>query len=436
MLESILRFQYTSPFISATGYKPLNQIKTIAVIGAGIVGTSCALWLQKKGFSVILVDPEKPGSGTSSGNACTIADYGCVPVNSPTIFTRMPSLLFSKNSPLSLDMGYAFSHLPWMLKFLSNCRPARAARITRILGKLLQKTYQGLDPLIELSGSQHLLSQQGCMYVYKTEREFENARPANQARKDQGVEFTELSSGEIRALEPAIKLPFVKGLLFDKATHVVNPQSLTTSYFECFLANQGRYVKQRALHIAHEKQSVAIYLDNGEKIDADRVVIAAGAFSKEITGTGAHRLPLDTERGYHVQYTGRQSLLNRPVSWNEAGFYATPMDEGLRIAGTVEIAGYSETMNPRNLDYLARKGAEMFDLTEQPDQQWLGFRPTLPDSLPAIGYSPHSEYVLFAFGHHHLGLTLAGITGKLIAELLSGEQPSHNLTAFSTSRFR
>jgi len=413
-----------------------NNNKTIAVIGAGIVGTSCALWLQKKGFAVILIDPEKPGSGTSSGNACTIADYGCVPVNSPTIFKRMPSLLFSKDSPLSVDMGYAFSHLTWMMKFLSNCSPARAARITRILGKLLQKTYQGLDPLIEMSGSQHLLSQKGCMYVYKTEQEFENARPANQARKDQGVEFSELSSGEIRELEPAIKLPFVKGLLFDKATHVINPQSLTTSYFECFLANQGQYVKQRALHVGHEKDSVVIILDNGEQLDADRVVIAAGAFSREITGTGAHRLPLDTERGYHVQYTGRQSLLNRPVSWNEAGFYATPMDEGLRIAGTVEIAGYGAAMNPRNLNYLARKGREMFDLPEQPDQEWLGFRPTLPDALPVIGYSLYSEYILFAFGHHHLGLTLAGITGKLIAELLNNEELSHNIIAFNSQRFR
>ncbi len=397
---------------------------------------SCALWLQIKGFSVILIDPEKPGSGTSSGNACTIADYGCVPVNSPTIFKRMPSLLFSKDSPLSIDMKYAFNHLPWMLKFLSNCKPARAARITRILGKLLQKTYQGLDPLIELSGSQHLLSQQGCMYVYKTAQEFENARAANQARKDQGVEFTELNADEIRELEPALKLPFVKGLLFDKASHVINPQSLTTSYLDCFLRNEGRYVRQRALHVAHEKDSVVVILDNGERLDADRAVIAAGAYSREITGTGAHRLPLDTERGYHVQYAGRQSLLNRPVGWNEAGFYATPMDEGLRIAGTVEIAGYGEAMNPRNLDYLTRKSKEMFDLPEQPDQEWLGFRPTLPDSLPVIGYSLYSEYILFAFGHHHLGLTLAGITGKLIAELLNNEQLSHNISAFNSQRFR
>ncbi len=408
----------------------------VAVVGAGIVGTSCALWLQKKGFSVILIDPEKPGSGTSSGNACTIADYGCVPVNSPEIFKRMPSLMFSKDSPLSLDLKYAFTHLPWMIRFLANCRPAKVARIIRVLGKLLEKTYDGLNPLIEMSGSQKLLSQQGCMYVYRTEREFENARASNQARKDQGIEFIELDAGEIGELEPAIKLPFVKGLLFDKASHVLNPQSLVTSYFDCFLSNQGTYIKQSVISIDHKKDSLNVILANGEILDADRVVIAAGAFSAQIKGTGANRLPLDTERGYHLQYAGRQSLLNRPVSWNAAGFYATPMDQGLRFAGTVELAGYGETMNPRNLDYLRRKSQEMFDLPEQADQEWLGFRPTLPDSLPAIGYSPHSEYILFAFGHHHLGLTLAGITGKLIAELLNRDELSRNIDAFNPRRFR
>ncbi|MCZ6470401.1 MAG: FAD-binding oxidoreductase [Gammaproteobacteria bacterium] len=414
----------------------MNNNLTVAVVGAGIVGTSCALWLQKKGFSVILIDPEKPGSGTSYGNACTIADYGCVPVNSPTIFKRLPGLLFSKESPLTVDPGYALRHLSWQIRFLRNCRKTKVERISRILGKLLKKTYQGLDPLIEFSGSQHLLSQPGCMYVYKNPGEFKNARAANQLRRDQGVEFTELDAGDIHDLEPNIKLPFEKGLLFDKASQVLNPQSLTTSYLDCLLSNQGRYVQQRALSIDHANAAVSVNLDNGEKLHADRVVIAAGAFSGRIMGTGAHRLPLDTERGYHIQYTGLQSLLNRPVCWNAAGFYATPMDEGLRLAGTVEIAGFSEAKNPRILSYLKRKGEEMFDLPEQPDQEWLGFRPSLPDALPAIGYSPYSEYVLFAFGHHHLGLTLAGITGKLIAELINKEEPSHNLTPFNPARFR
>ncbi len=414
----------------------MNENKTVAVVGAGIVGLSCALWLQIKGFSVILIDPEKPGSGASYGNAGTIADYGCIPVNSPTIFKRLPSLLFSKNSPLSIDLHYAFTHLPWLISFLKNCRAARVARITRILGKLLQKTYQGLDPLIELSGSRYLLSQEGCLQVFKTEREYESVRADIQARKDQGVEFTQLDAGEIGELEPALKLPCVRGLLFDKASHVVNPQSLTTRYFDCFLAKQGRYVKQRVLLVDHKKDSLRVILEDGETLDADRVVIAAGAFSAQIDGTGAHRLPLDTERGYHVQYADRQSLLNRPVSWVAAGLYATPMDQGLRFAGTVEIAGYGQTMNPRNLDFLVRKSREMFDLPDKPDQEWLGFRPSFPDALPVIGYSPHSEYILFAFGHHHLGLTLAGITGKLIAELLNQEEPSHGIKAFSSRRFR
>jgi glycine/D-amino acid oxidase-like deaminating enzyme len=414
----------------------MNEIKTVAVIGAGIVGTSCALWLQKKGFSVILIDPEPPGSGTSSGNACTIADYGCVPVNSPTIFKRLPALLFSRDSPLTVDPRYAISHLGWQLQFLANCRTAKVARITRILGKLLQKTYDGLTPLIEMSGAQDLLSQQGCMYVYKTLQEFEDARSGNQARKDQGIEYTELDTGDIHELEPEIKIPFAKGLLFEKASQVINPQSLTTRYFEHFTNNQGRYIKQKALTINQAKDSVSINLDSGETVSPDRVVVAAGAFSTQIDGCGAHRLPLDTERGYHVQFTGMQSLLNRPVSWNNSGFYATPMDEGMRIAGTVEIAGYGDTMNQRNLDYLVRKGREMLDLPEQPDQTWLGFRPTFPDALPVIGYSPHSEYILFAFGHQHLGLTLAGITGKLIAELINRETPSHDLKAFSPRRFR
>ncbi|MCH6566375.1 MAG: FAD-binding oxidoreductase [Proteobacteria bacterium] len=414
----------------------MNENKTVAVVGAGIVGLSCALWLQIKGFAVILIDPEKPGSGTSSGNAGTIADYGCIPVNSPKIFKQLPSLLFSKDSPLSIDLHYALTHLPWLFSFLKNCRTARVARIIRILGKLLQKTYQGLDPLIELSGSQYLLSQQGCLQVFKTEREWENAQADVQARKDQGVVFTQLDAGEIGELEPALKLPCVRGLLFDKASHVVNPQSLTTRYFDCFLAKQGRYVKQRVLLVDHKKDSLRVILEDGETLDADRVVIAAGAFSAQIDGTGAHRLPLDTERGYHVQYADRQSLLNRPVSWVAAGLYATPMDQGLRFAGTVEIAGYGQTMNPRNLDFLVRKSREMFDLPDKPDQEWLGFRPTFPDALPVIGYSPHSEYILFAFGHHHLGLTLAGITGKLIAELLNQEEPSHGIKAFSSRRFR
>ncbi|MCP4300810.1 MAG: FAD-dependent oxidoreductase, partial [Gammaproteobacteria bacterium] len=194
----------------------------IAVIGAGIVGCSCALWLQKKDFAVTLIDPDDPGSGTSSGNACTIAEYGCVPVNSPDLFRRLPSLLFSSESPLSLDPAYALSHPAWMIEFLLNCREKKVTRIIRLLGKLLSRVYDGLDPLLDMADARDLLTQQGFMHVYVNQREFDAAKRANQARREQGSNFIELDRGDIRELEPNLKIPFERGLLFDSISHVLN----------------------------------------------------------------------------------------------------------------------------------------------------------------------------------------------------------------------
>ncbi len=413
----------------------MNSKTRIAVVGAGVVGLSCALWLQRKGFEVTLIDPDDPGTGTSSGNACTIAEYGCIPVNSPDLFKRLPSLLFSSDSPLSMDLGYVLSHPAWMIEFLLNCREQKVDRIIRLLGKLLAKVYDGLDPLLEMANARDLLAQQGFMHVYRDQREFEAAKPSNQKRRAQGSNFVELDRADIEELEPNLKFPFQRGLLFDSISHVLDPLALSQRYFECFQQNDGEYLRQRALEVIHGDGSVQIRLDNGTYVEAERVVIAAGAFSKSIEGIPTRLLKLDTERGYHVQYSNMQHLLNRPVSWHHAGFYATPMNRGLRFAGTVEIAGYRKQMNPRIIDYLTRKSREMLELPEKPDQEWLGFRPTCPDALPVIGFSTVSEFIIYAFGHHHLGLTLSGITGKLVAELANGEDPSHNITPFSPRRF-
>ena len=413
----------------------MNSQTHIAVVGAGIVGCSCALWLQKKGFRVTLIDPDEPGSGTSSGNACTIATYGCVPVNSPDLFRRLPSLLFSSDSPLSLDLGYALSHPGWMFEFLLNCREHKVERIIRLLGKLLAKTWDGLDPLLDMADARDLLKQNGFMHVYRNQREFDMAKAANQARRKYGSEFTELDQGDIRELEPNLKIPFERGLLFEGIHHVLDPRALCQRYSDCFQRNQGELLRQRAVEVKHGKGSVEVLLDNGQSVEAERVVIAAGAFSKTIDGLPMQLMKLDTERGYHIQFSNMQHLLSRPVSWHHAGFYATPMNLGMRFAGTVEIAGYHDKKNPRIIDYLTRKAHQMLELPEKPDQEWLGFRPTCPDSLPVIGYSTMSEYIIYAFGHHHLGLTLSGITGKLVAELANGEEPSHNIAPFNPRRF-
>lgn len=413
----------------------MRETKTVAVIGAGVVGCSCALWLQMKGYHVVLVDPEQPGSGTSSGNACTVADYACIPVNDPAIFRNLPGLMFAKQSPLSVDMAYAVQHLSWTMRFLANCRPSRVDYISRTLAGLLHKTAEGLNPLLDYCDAKALLQSRGCIYAYEDEAEFQRAWDNNKKRRDLGFEFTEINGDDIRKLEPGIKKKFARGLLFEQAAQVINPQSLTTKYFDTLMANGGEYIAARVTAVSHNSDDLNIHLRDSDSFKADRAVIACGSFSTKIRGVGTSQLPLDTERGYHIQYKGLQSLLTRPVSWNAAGFYATPMDEGLRIAGTVEIAGLDKAPNPRHLQYLKSHAEEMFELPAQVDSEWMGYRPTMPDALPVISYSLGSEYVLYAFGHQHIGLTLSGITGKLISELVNHETPTHDIKAFSARRF-
>ena len=409
------------------------ETKRVAVIGAGIVGVCCALWLQKRGYSVVLLDRNAPGSGTSSGNACTIADYACVPVNNPGLFRKIPYLLFSKDSPLSIDPIYALTHPGWMVQFLSHCRSSKVDCVIRSLGTLLRQTAAGYDPLIDTTKASDLIQQRGCVYVYGSESSHKAAYPYNMARREQGVEFDWLNSDEIKELEPGLKKEFYSGLFFHGARHTVNPYHLVTRFFEYFVSSGGEFIQTAVKELDPRDRSIK--LDDGNIVEADKLVLAAGAFSKQIKNMGSDHLPLDTERGYHVQYAGRQSLLQRPVGWAEAGLYATPTNEGLRFAGTVELASLYKPPNPRNIGFITDKAKQMFALEETPQQDWLGFRPTMPDALPVIGKSPLSPNIVYAFGHQHIGLTLAGITGKLVSEIIAGDPTSVDIAPFSPARF-
>ena len=410
--------------------------RRVAVIGAGIIGVSCALWLRQKGFAVTLIDGNEPGSITSSGNACTFADYGCVPVNNPDLLRRLPCLMFRRASPLRIDPWYALAHLPWMLSFLKRCRPREAQKTIQALHTILKQTHAGLDPLITLTGTADLLTTNGCMQVYQNTVEFEKDRTRRQVWADLGIPHCEIGRDEIIDLEPELKRRFDKGILFRNTRQTINPKTLVTRFFRHFLEEGGNFVSDHATGIAHTADGVRIHLHSKEPLMANRTVISCGAFSGQIKGSGAQNLPLDTERGYHIQYAGLQDMLSRSVTWVDSGFYITPMNEGLRCAGTVEIAGLSPAKNRKVVDYIICKSRQILDLPQNPTSEWLGFRPTMPDSLPVIGPSPDSPDIWYAFGHHHLGLTLAGITGKLVAQGLAGEPPCMDIRPFSPSRFR
>ncbi|MEM1197670.1 MAG: FAD-dependent oxidoreductase [Pseudomonadota bacterium] len=407
----------------------------ILVAGAGIVGVSCALWAQMRGAKVALADANPPGSGASYGNAGTIATYACVPVNSPSIVSGLPFYLFSKESPLGFDWTYALKNMPWMLSFLRNCNAGRVSEITDHLGNLLSHADAGLDPLIEAAGAQDLVVSNDCLYVWSTEKGYEGAKASNKARRRNGVVFDLLDAGEINALEPALKMPIHKGLLYRGARHVRNPEALVQRMHARFVADGGVWLQQAVNESQGDAEGVTAKLSDGTTVRAGKLVVAAGAHSRSVRGSGAEHTPLDTERGHHVLYKAHGDLISRPVGWADAGFYAIPMNAGLRVAGTVEIAGLAKPKSPGRIAYLTRKSREMFGDLGTPDEDWLGFRPTFPDALPAIGPSPHAPNTLFAFGHQHIGLTLAGITGRIIADMAEGRAPNFDVAPFDPKRF-
>ena len=408
----------------------------LAIVGAGIVGVSCALWAQMRGLRVVIMDENPPGSGASMGNAGTIATYACVPVNSPGILRSLPSLLFSRESPLGFDWPYAVRNLPWVLAFLRNCTAARVRHTTDQLGGLLSYTDSGLDPLITEAGAEDLLVANGCLYVYSTKASFEAAAVGTQARRRNGVEFDVLDGDAILALEPELKLPMHKGLFYHGARHVSNPQALVERFHRRFVELGGTWLQKKVVRTDPDTDDqVTVELADGSGIAARRAVIAAGAHSKSVAGSGVSDLPLDTERGHNVVFKDRAHMVSRPVGWGDAGLYATPMDRGLRIAGTVEIAGFKKPKSKPRIDFLTRKAHEMFGDIGLPDEDWLGFRPTMPDALPVIGRSHCSDKILYAFGHQHIGLTLAGITGRTIADLAQGQIPNFDISGFDPKRF-
>ncbi|MDO7562542.1 MAG: FAD-dependent oxidoreductase, partial [Planktomarina temperata] len=259
----------------------------LIVAGAGIVGISTALWAQKEGLKTLICDPAPPGSGTTYGSACTIATYACIPVNSPTIFSALPHLLTSKDSPLSFNLAHGLKNPRWMLSFLNNCRPSRVKHVTQALGGFLRHADSGLDPLIAEADAQDLIVSNDCLYVWSSRSGFENAATSNAMRAEQGVEFDELGPYDIRSLEPNLQQAMHRGLRFKGARHITNPQELVHRMQLRFEALGGTYLPQKIDRTKADDTGVTAYLGDGTQIRGKHLAITAGAHSGLIKGRGA-----------------------------------------------------------------------------------------------------------------------------------------------------
>lgn len=405
----------------------------IAVIGAGVVGLTIALELVDQGHEVVLVDPGQPGMGASYGNAGTIAGYATSPVGTPDVLRSLPSLLFSRTSPLAIRHRALPSLAPWLTRFLWQCLPAQAERNSRSLAALLAGAAEMWDDLALRVQGMGILQRRGCLYLYETPQAFTQAWTELDQRRKLGVEVDLIGPDRLAELEPNLPKGLGGAALFTGATFLDDPGRMMGLIATAVL-EKARHIPARAERLTRGPDGVVIE-GPGLHLHARRMVIAAGAHSRSLAAQAGDRIPLDTERGYHVEWDMTKPLLSRPSCPTARGFYFCPMAGRLRVAGTVELGGLSLPPSPHRIAKLVEGARAFFPDLGKPDREWMGFRPSIPDSLPVIGPSKGGAEVIHAFGHGHIGVTLAPVTASIVARLIAGHRPDLDLSAVSPARF-
>ena len=409
-----------------------NKIK-IGVIGAGIQGICNALFLQKKGFKITLFDRDELGNSASYGNAGHFSPYASVPLNRPDVITDVPAMLASSRGPLALKWNYVHKMIPWFLRFLLNCSERKMMHTAKNMHQILDLALPAFDELFEEIELNGLVENKGIIYVWN-DQNLKSRELEIKIRKELGVKQQLLSPKDIHDLEPNIKPFYHGGVFYDYARHTRNPKKILLKLFDNFLKKGGKFLKLNIKDINFDDDKPVIRSET-QRFIFDKLVISCGVFSKRLTDKLHENIPLDTERGYHVHFKGFDHLISRPVVYANRGFGMTPMEQGLRVVGTVEFGGLDNPLSKSRIKNLIMNAKDMLDGLPEHEDEWLGFRPTLPDYLPVLGPSKNYKNVFYSFGHHHLGWTLGAISGKIISKMIANENTNLNLSAYSSSRF-
>lgn len=409
---------------------------TVVVIGAGVVGLSTALALQARGLSVTVIDRTGPAAGASAGNAGAFAFTDILPLASPGILRKAPRWLLDPLGPLSIPPAYALRIAPWMLRFWRACSPRAVAASTAAQTALMDLSKAELEPFLAATGTAHMLAKRGNLQVYEGDAEFRASLPGWQARTDHGIEFQHMTPAEMASVQPGLSPRFTHGTFTPGWYSIADPKLYTLALAERFRANGGEILRGEVVGLRPDDAGVSIAIAAGEPLRADRVVLAAGAFSHRIARTLGEKIPLETERGYNTTLPPDAFDLRMQVTFGGHGFVISRLSTGIRVGGAVELGGLQLAPNYKRSETMLRKAkAFLPDLKTGSGVQWMGFRPSLPDSLPAIGRARATPRVVYAFGHGHLGLTQSAGTARLVADLLTDRAPAIDITPFSPQRF-
>ncbi len=408
----------------------------VTVVGAGIVGVSCALHLVRRGHAVTVVDRLPPGEGCSKGNAGMFSSDSFVPLAMPGNLWNVPRWLIDPLGPLTVRWRHLPAYLPFLARFLSAARPKRVAEIADALAPLLAASPEQHLKLARGTAAEKLIQRRGALYVYESQRAMAADEPAWRLRRERGTRPQSLTAAEIREREPALAPIFACGYFLPDLGHATEPMGLVKALADAFQAAGGRILRREVRDLDVGAERVTRLITDAGPLDVETLVIAAGAWSGRLAARLGHPVPIEGERGYHVTIANPGVGLSVPVFTSDYMVIATPMDVGIRIAGTAEYGGLSAEPNPGRWRVLVRHARRILPAIDTSQaSEWSNMRPTLPDSLPVIGRAPNFGNVIFAFGHQHVGLTAGPRTGEIVADLVAGRTPNVDLRPFRIDRF-
>lgn len=409
---------------------------TTAVIGAGIIGTTLAYALQKRGRDVVVIERDAPGKGASYGNMASIAVTEFMPASRPSIWKQIPGWMLDPEGPVRVRPAYMPKLTPWFLRFIAASRPSKLRELEAQGAALCQRVYDDLNPLLKETGLEGELSEEGCLSLYTDEAEFKADREHIEILERFGFPHEVIGRQAIKALEPELSDRIGLAVLFPQNRSMRNPYQLVVKLAERFTALGGRIEQGEVVGFERAEGMQAIRLKDGRRIVADEVVIAAGVHSAKLAKMLGEPIPLETERGYHTQIMKPGISMKHSIIWPARAFMVTPTAGGIRVGGTVEMAGIEAPPDYRRSKVTVKRAKEALpNLACEDFTEWMGHRPAFPDTVPVMSASAKTKGLFYATGHGHLGLTYAATNARLMADLITGAKPPIDMTPYRVDRF-
>jgi D-amino-acid dehydrogenase len=408
----------------------------VLVIGIGIIGVMSALYLQNAGKSVTFLERGEIARGASAGNAGILAFPEIIPIPAPGIIKKAPKWLIDPLGPLSVPPAYALKIAPWLWRFWKASSPDRFRHGLNVQIAMMALTAREMQAIADMPELSRFITNTGTLDLYDTRTSFDAAQKDWEEKERAGFDFSRIGREEIERLQPGLAPQFQNAVFTPGGLQVGDPYEFTKAIADLVMARGATLRQGEAVSVDTVGESTIVTLSSGEKIGADKVVIACGAWSKPLAASLGNMVPLETERGYNTTLPAGSFDLTRQLYFNDHAFVVTPLSSGIRVGGAVELGGLDLPANFRRSEALLKKAGQFLPgLKTEGGKQWMGFRPSMPDCLPVIGPSRNNRSVIYAFGHGHLGLTQSAATARLVTQLVKGEKTTISVDPFRPGRF-